>query len=193
MRFVPFLRMAALNGSIVRGEETPQSDIDILIIAKSGRLYTCRFFATLLVHLTGWRRHGRKTAGRICLNCYLSDEALDITPEYKKSIPKVVRAYKYMIPLVDDGISKKFIAANRWFSKHKVKGSEHSRLLKEMVFANCPKKPTQVFNNMLLGKFGDYLEEKLMTLQTKRIISGRRKGDEIFVSEKVIKLHPKKS
>lgn len=193
MRFVPFLRMAALNGSIVRGEETPQSDIDILIIAKSGRLYTCRFFATLLVHLTGWRRHGHKTAGRLCLNCYLSDTYLDITPEYKKSIPKVVRAYKYMIPLVDDEISKKFIAANRWFSEYMVKGSKHSQLLKELVFADYPKKPTQAFNNMLLGKFGDYLEEKLMTLQTKRIISGRRKGDEIFVSEKAIKLHPKKS
>jgi len=38
--------MAGLNGSIVRGEENEESDIDFLILARAGRLYTTRFLAT---------------------------------------------------------------------------------------------------------------------------------------------------
>ena len=84
LRFVPFLRMAGLNGSLVRGEENVSSDIDFLIIAKRGRLYTARFFAIILVHLTGYRRYADKVAGRICLNCYLSDDNPDISPKNSK-------------------------------------------------------------------------------------------------------------
>lgn len=193
LRLVPFLRLAALNGSIVRGEENSKSDIDILIIAKSGRIYTCRAFATLLVHLTGWRRHDKKIAGRICLNCYLCDKSPSIFPENKKSAAKVAKAYKYLICLVDDGVSKKFFTQNKWFNDHKVDGSMHSQFLKEFVFKNFPlAKKNNYLNKVLDRKFGDFVESKLMAYQQKRILKGKQKDDEIFVNERAIKLHPKK-
>jgi len=138
LRFVPFLRMAALNGSIVRGVENKQSDIDILIIARAGRLYTCRAFATALIQLTGYRRHGQKIAGRICLNCYLNDKNPNIFPQRKSSARKVARAYKYLVPLVDDGILRKFFKVNKWFGKYQVRGEKHSQLLKRHCFAKFP-------------------------------------------------------
>jgi len=138
LRFVPFLRMAALNGSIVRGVENKQSDIDILIIASAGRLYTCRAFATVLIHLTGYRRHGQKIVGRLCLNCYLNDKNPNIFPQRKSSARKVARAYKYLIPLVDDGILRKFLRTNRWFEEFSVEGESHSQLLKSHCFSKFP-------------------------------------------------------
>lgn len=131
LRYVPFLRMLGLNGSLVRGQEKEESDIDFLIIAKRGRLYTARFFATLLVELTGYRRKGNLVAGRICLNCYLPDNNLKIAPANPKSRGRVAKAYKYLIALIDDDdFERKFFIANSWFSRYKVSGSKYSRNLK---------------------------------------------------------------
>lgn len=193
LRFAPFIRMAALNGSIVRGGETKESDIDILIIAKDGRLYTCRAFAVLLIHLTGWRRHGNKIAGRICLNCYLNDKSPNIFPENKKSAAKVAKAYKYLICLVDDGVSKKFFAQNKWLNNYRADGSMHSHSLKKFIFKDFPlAKKNNYLNKVLGGRFGDFIEKWLMAYQQKRILKSKQKDDEIFVNERAIKLHPKK-
>lgn len=192
LSFAPFLRMAALNGSVVRGEENKKSDIDILIIAKAGRLYSCRAFATALIALTGWRRHGGKAGGRICLNCYLSDKSLNIFPENKKSAAKVASAYRYLIPLVDNGMASKFLKRNGWFGNFVVKGANHSNFLKKMIFAKYPLKPKRSLEKLLSGKIGDSLEKYLMNDQRKRIFRGFKKGDELFADETQIKLHPKK-
>jgi predicted nucleotidyltransferase len=127
LRWCPFLRLAGLNGSIVRGEQSQKSDIDFLIIAKAGRLYTARFFATFLVALTGYRRHGKKIAGRICLNCYLNDKNPDISPKNPSSNEKVASAYKYLIPLTDENVAaERFFQINTWMNKFTVSGKTYS-------------------------------------------------------------------
>lgn len=197
LRFAPFARAVLLNGSMVTGEDSLNSDIDFLIITQHGRIYTARFFSTFLVGLTGYRRHGKKVAGRICLNCYLSDQKLDISPHDQKSNLKVAKAYKYAIPLVDNGICKKFFKVNKWFkNKLKVKNNKSkitSEFIKEKMFAGFPKKPIRKFERFLSGKFGDYLERKLMKYQQIRILKGKKRGDEIFADKFEIRLHPRKS
>ncbi|MBU1092736.1 nucleotidyltransferase domain-containing protein [Patescibacteria group bacterium] len=193
LRFVPFLRLAALNGSIVRGVENKQSDIDILIIARAGRLYTCRAFAAAFIHLTGWRRHGKKVAGRLCLNCYLNDKSPNIFPHRKNSAKKVAKAYKYLIPLVDDGILRKFYKINRWFDDYSFKGEEHSRLLSSACFKKFPLKPkNQWIEKLFSGRLGNLVEYKLMIYQTKRIYSSATCDDELVATSDEIRLHPKK-
>jgi len=193
LEWVPFMRMAGLNGSIVRGEETEKSDIDFLIIARHGRLYTARFFATIFVHLTGWRRYGDKIAGRICLNCYLSDKKLDITPRDPKSLGKVARAYKYLIPLVDiNRTSNKFFEINKWFCGYKVAGSKYQRKLIDEISPRGPEKPVRFFEIYLKGSVGNWVEKKLMDYQVKRIVAGKKTGDETVATQDEIRLHPKK-
>lgn len=192
LAYTPFMRAVLLNGSIVTGSETQESDIDFLIIAKHGRLYTTRFFATALAGLTGYRRHGNKVAGRICLNCYLSDNKLDISPYNKRSNLKVARAYKYAIPLIDDGISKKFFAKNRWFANYQIKGEQTSIFLATKYYMDFPIAPRRNMERLLNSKVGDWVEKKLMRYQQTRILKGKKIGDEIFADEFEIRLHPKK-
>jgi len=193
LRFVPYLRLAALNGSIVRGEETKKSDIDIFIIARAGRLYTCRAFATALIHLTGWRRHGNRVAGRICLNCYLSDYNPDIAPRDSKSRKKVAWAYKYMIPLVaTPGVSEKFFRTNRWFDRFWVRGLNCQVKLRRQLTPKAPARPEYFLEFVLSGKFGWWFEKKLMGWQRRRILAGKRPGDETVATKFEIRLHPKK-
>jgi len=212
LRFVPFLRMAGLNGSLSRGEAKQSSDIDFLIIARDGRLYTARFFAVLLVALTGWRRSGKKIAGRICLNCYLSASHPDVVPHNPQSNKKVAIGYRYLIPLVDDGkTAKKFFKINKWMGKNLKCRMQNEKFqpkadppltekfkiinkyLKEKIFLEYPKQPKRTFEKLLSGRFGNFVERKLMDYERRRILGGACRGDEIFADEKEIRLHPQKN
>lgn len=193
LSFVPFLRLAALNGSMVRGEDTQKSDIDFLIIGESGRLYTVRFFASLLVGMTGWRRHGKMVAGRICLNCFLSAKKLDITPKNPKSKKKVAWAYKYALALVEEGaIIDKFFKTNDWFEKYTVPRQAYSEKLRNDEFKFYPIRRRKISEKLLSGKFGDFLEKKLMDYQARRILRGKNLYDETVATKTEIRLHPKK-
>ncbi len=193
LALVPFLRLAGLNGSVVRAEETPESDIDFLIIARSGRLYTARFFATTLVHLTGWRRHGQKVAGRICLNCYLNDEHPTLIPSNPVSCFRVAEANKHFVPLVGDKeAEEKFWRANGWFGSFKVEGEEYANELRRALARKGLRRRVAASELFLRGNFGDWLEKKLMDWQTRRIISGAAEGDEIIANKEEIRLHPRK-
>jgi predicted nucleotidyltransferase len=193
LSFVPFLRLAGLNGSIVRGEDTQKSDIDFLIIGESRRLYTVRFFATLYVALTGWRRHGKRVAGRICLNCFLNDKSPDIRPKDPRSNKKVAWAYKYTVPLVQEGrITEKFFWSNDWFLNYKVPGQKYSERLQDGFFRFFPIRRRKISEKVLSGRFGDWLEKKLMDYQQRRILKGKNLFDETVATKSEIRLHPKK-
>jgi hypothetical protein len=193
LRFVPFLRMAALNGSLVRGDEKASSDIDFLIIAKRGRLYTARFFATLLVHLTGHRRYGDKVAGRVCLNCYLNNQNPDISPRDPKSRQKVANAYKYLIPLVEESkMYDKFMGSNVWMKKYPVSGGKYQVCLIKKLIPYGPVRPIPILNWFFESTIGDFIEKRLMNYQQKRILHGKDGFDELVATEKEIRLHPKK-
>lgn len=193
LSFVPFLRLAGLNGSMVRGEDRKESDIDFLIVAQENRLYTVRFLATVLVALTLWRRHGKMIAGRICLNCFLSAKKLDITPKNPKSKKKVAWAYKYTIPLVQEGrITEKFFKTNDWFLNYKVPGQKYSENLQEGEFRFFPIVRRKRSEGFLSSRFGDWVEKKLMAYQQKRIENGKEEFDETIATKTEIRLHPKK-
>lgn len=196
LRLVPFLRMAALNGSVASGNDNIKSDIDFLIIVKSGRLYTARAFAILLISLTSWRRRDRdpNPAGKICLNCFLSDTHPDISPKNKKSRQKVAFSNKFLITLVDiGGVEENFFKINSWMNKFTSSSGKYSKELKKTLVPSGAHKPFRLFEPILSGRFGDFVEKILMNYQVQRIISGKRKGDETVASKSEIRLHPIKT
>ena len=71
--YVPFVRMVALTGSTALENASPESDIDVLIMSAKDRIWTTRFFITLVAHFTGKRRYGNKIKNRICLNHYIAE------------------------------------------------------------------------------------------------------------------------
>jgi len=68
-----------------------------------------------------------------------------------------------------------------------------NKYLKEKIFLEYPKQPKRTFEKLLSGRFGNFVERKLMDYERRRILGGACRGDEIFADEKEIRLHPQKN
>lgn len=182
-----------MTGSLARGEATGKSDIDFFIVTKKGRIWTCRTFVTILVSLTGYRRHGDKIAGRICLNRYQTEDNLDIKPH------NLYHAFDYSKakPLWEtDRIYSRYLKENRWI-KQKF-GYAIGRLDCHADARNDITSRLAMLTRRIGERIFDsnWLEDKLKQYQSKRIQSDARTLNspegKVFISDKELRFHPLK-
>lgn len=110
LRFLPFIRMIGVTGSLAMEKGERDSDWDLLIVLKKDRIFTGRAIVTLFLHIIGKRRHGRKTRNRACLNYFLTDESLEIGTKDLYS----AHEYRFLIPFFGWPTYRKFEMTNRW-------------------------------------------------------------------------------
>jgi hypothetical protein len=118
LRYVPFVRMIAGSGSLSLNNTTPDSDLDLLIIVKAGRLWTARLMLLLLAQLSGRRRTywDVKAPDKLCLNHYLTDESLAISPAIQNIYTAI--NYTHLVPLYGYDTYQRFLAANHsWLTQ----------------------------------------------------------------------------
>ena len=111
----PFVKGAFVSGSVAGGWVREESDIDILVVVKGGRIWTARLFLTLFMSILGIRRHGNLIANQICLNHYINENSLEIP------LKSLYNAHTYinLIPLVDRaGTFKRFFKKNSWIQRY---------------------------------------------------------------------------
>ncbi len=116
LRFVPFVRMAAVTGTLAMKNPERDSDIDFLVILKQTRIWTGRLLVTAMVHLLGKRRYGKKIKNRICLNYFITTGSLEI----KKKDLFAANEYTFIYPLFGWRVYEKFCRENfGWIKKLK--------------------------------------------------------------------------
>lgn len=74
---VPFIRSVSVCNTLSFDNCDEDSDIDLFIVVKDGRIFTARTLASLLFHLFGVRRHGQKIAGRFCLSFFATEDMFE--------------------------------------------------------------------------------------------------------------------
>ncbi len=194
MQIAPFARLVMGSGSFSLGNTRKDSDVDLLIVAKKGRIWTTRTFFTLLTSLLGVRRYKDKTEDKICLNHYITDKSLRIPFE------SIYTAHLYChILSVYDGeedrkLFRRFQEENEWMKKYlesyEFSNLEGFRSIKRNKILNSISK---LFEFILSGKIGDYFEKKMSEIQTKRIKKdplNMKKGGRITISNDQLEFHP---
>lgn len=112
---LPTVRLIGYSGSLAMLNGTREDDIDLFIIASSGRLYTTRFILTILAIVCGVKRQrGLKSApDTICMNLFFEENNLKV-PEIKKN-EYIAHEILQMIPYdIKGDIYDRFIWANNW-------------------------------------------------------------------------------
>lgn len=190
LRIVPFLRMVAVCNSLAMGKIDENSDIDLFIIAKRGRLFIVRSFVTILLHIFGVRRHGKKIAGRFCLSFFIDDSSLDLSRIAIENDVYLAYWMKTLKPIIDDGVSMEFLRANSWLSDYfeNIIPEDHVLVPEEKASTNSKK----TFENMFGGSVGQKLENFLKKWQTKRAHKKLGKLPDksgIFIDDHILKFH----
>lgn len=113
LRFVPFVRMVAVTGTLAMKHAKANSDWDTLIVLKEGALWRGRTLLTILLHLGGKRRHGKHITNRVCLNYFATTEGMEVPAKDLYSSSE----YMFILPLFGCRMFKSFQARNHWISK----------------------------------------------------------------------------
>lgn len=195
LRFIPFIRMVAISGSIGYLNVKEESDIDVFIIIKDGYVWFTRFFITLFTHISGKRRHGKKIKNRICLNFYTSDKAIDLDHlAYEKDI---WFAYWFLtiVPIFDLGVYDNFYESNKWVSEFAKNHIKHEIAQYWKVRDDVFSKSIRRFMEFLLyNRFGRFLNSFLKSIQLLKMRQNKNSkmnnGDNsVVVNDSMLKFH----
>lgn len=193
----PFMQAAFVSGSVAGGWVREESDIDILVVAKKGRIWTARLFLTLFTSILGIRRRGNLIANQICLNHYINEDSLQIP---FKSLYNA-HTYVNLIPLIDrKGTLKRFFKKNSWIQSY-VWQSETLGESEEYIYQFPVRRFLERFTMLdrgldelvLSGILGDMVERAARLIQLYRIkqnpLTGKA-GGRIQADDFQLEFHP---
>lgn len=169
-RFVPFMDFVLAAGSLATGNLHENSDFDVIVGVREGKIFTVRFFSVIFFGLPGWRRekltHGEVASDKICLNHFVAPKRYCLSPPYNEYWQNL---YHNLVPIL--GSREKideFFKANVWLTPAREYGIKsynsnpfHLKLGDSMF--------KSMMEEILSGQFGSWLEKKLKNVQVKRI------------------------
>jgi hypothetical protein len=170
---LPFIRMAALTGSLAVQNVSKDADFDYMLVTAQGRVWTARAFALLLNRLV------RPFGHTICPNLIVSETALEWPLHDLYSARELVQ----MIPIAGMNVYRNLMQANGWASEFLPNAFMESGSL-------LPKKQEQapalqrLLENPLRGTIGAKFEAWEMTRKIARFSKQPGFGEEtIFTAE----------
>jgi hypothetical protein len=158
---LPFIDLVFGSGSLVLGRIRRESDLDVLTIVRSGRLYTARFFCLLTFGWLGRRNHLDKSNEGVCFNHILTREVFRLPQphfEYDRFL------YSNLVPVYGEGalINEFYQANSDWLGVRRVFEDDLRYYHKISGFKRGAE-------YLLGGQVGDWLERWLMKIQLKKI------------------------
>ena len=102
IRFIPFVETVFVCNTVAGGGVKKESDIDVFIIIKNGRLWLTRFLTTIILSIFNLRRNKKHIANKICLSFYATNDGLDLS-KIKIADPDIYLIYwlENLIPVYD--------------------------------------------------------------------------------------------
>ena len=194
MQIIPFTKLVMASGSFALCNTRKDSDVDLMIVAKWGRIWTVRTFFTLLTSFFGVRRYKDKTEDMMCLNHYITDKSLRIPFESLYT----AHLYYHILSIYnsdeDRKLFLKFQKENEWMKKY-LENYEFSELegLRSIGRNKMLSFISKLFEFILSGKIGDYFEKKMSKIQSERIKKdplNMKKGGRITISDTQLEFHP---
>lgn len=190
-KYCPFLRGVSVCNNLAFSKINENSDIDLFIIAKDGRLFTARLFITLVLQLANVRRYANKIAGRFCLSFFVDDSRLNLKDLAVSNDVYLAYWIKSMKVICDDNVFAEFFDKNLWINEYfenKVNVSDNYVMVKKNsngIFRN-------VFEFLLTGYIGNFLEKILKKWQISRANKKALKLADRFgivIDEHMLKFH----
>ncbi len=145
---LPFVRMVAVTGALAMDNSACGDDVDVLIVAARGRVWTARLFAVGLVYA------GRLFGDTLCPNYVVSEDALAIETR------DLFTAHEFaqMVPLYGLSVYDRLRQANAWVYEYLPNAHTPMREVREVHAGPVGRAFKRVAEFLLGGRFGSALE-----------------------------------
>jgi len=192
-KYIPFVDFALAAGSMATGNVREESDFDVIIGARPGRIFTARFFAILAFGLFGWRRtkisHDETAKDKICLNHFITEKSYRLSSPHGKYWQTL---YKNLVPVygAPEAIQAFFDANKEWIGEPVALGDDTRYRYRAPSFFK-----KNIKEAFLTGKFGDKVEAWLKKLQITKIERSLKEDEpgykpRIIYSDTELEFHP---
>lgn len=194
LALAPYLRGVFVSGSMAMNNTTEDSDFDVLIISKPGRLYTCRLFLWLISSVLGVRRKRfeKKAPDKLCFNHYLTGNKLRLTHQ---SIFNAQTYINLKPAMMGREMINSFFASNLWLNDYaynfKIQNNSAGRSVKPpAIFSSIASSVEFILNSA----FGNYVENFLKNFQQNRIKANPatyESGGRVVFTDNELEFHPR--
>ena len=193
LSYLPFIKSIAVVNSLAFFNCDKKSDIDFLIITERNKIWTARALSSVLMHILGLRRYGKKVAKRICLSFYISEEKLDLSYIAKNNLGFFVAFWiAQSAPLINKGRAfNRFKDSNMWVSRY-LPNTGHN-ITNYYIDFKYPVLSSFVSKTLEFLLRPHFVENMARAIQTKHIKRVQEKiGDPISVmfNDYILKFHP---
>ena len=191
---LPFVEMVAVCNNLAYDNPTEESDIDLFIVIREGRMWLARLLVTLVLQFFGVRRHGNRIAGRFCLSFFVTPKKigmgeLQLDPED----PYLAYWTKLLAPVYGEEMYDRFVDMNKgWLDeKYGIRFSETNR--KQIVFRGkgAFKRSTEwLFGNRIGNTLESWVRKIWMSRTSKKAATLGPEAS-VVVSDDMLKFHNK--
>lgn len=193
LQWIPGVKLVAVCNTLAFAASKPESDIDLFIVIRKGRMWMTRLLITTVLHVLKVRRHHQKIAGRFCLSFFVTEDALDMR---HIALPgeDIYLAYwmATITPVIDRGAYISFMSANKNFIAESLPNffrTSPQHLLQSNRFSKVLRKSLEFLGGGLLGDIAESLVRLLLYRRTKRKAQQLDAGADVRVSDTMLKFH----
>jgi len=197
-RYIPWLVMAPYvqallaSGSLAMGSAGPDSDWDMFVVVRAGRLYTARAFLLGLTWLTGrlrTKRH-RVAPDRFCFNHYVTTDGL----AFRHRGIFTAHALANLVPVHDPAhYAARLRQANAWADAYIALPGPLAAAHREAPRPRAAAAVRWLLEAVLNTPLGDALERLLRRWQQRRIAREpvtRERGGRVVADDRELEFHP---
>jgi hypothetical protein len=188
-RHLPFIDFVLAAGSMALGNVHPDSDFDVIVGVKPGRIFTARFFCILLFGFLGKRRkklsHKEAASDKICFNHFITPKSYRLAPPHSIYWQEL---YKNLVPIYGSKEKiREFFKANDWMGER-----IYNDDLRHEFYEPSP--VGKFLEKILSGRLGDFKEKILKQIQIKRIKNSLKGGlgfePRLIYNDDELEFHP---
>lgn len=120
--YIPFVDFVLAAGSLALGNVHPDSDFDVIVGVRTGRIFTVRGFCIALFWPLGLLRRRsdlkKLSSDKICFNHFVTEKSYTLSPPYNVYWQEL---YRNLVPVYGkEAATELFFTANKWSGRKEV-------------------------------------------------------------------------
>lgn len=197
IHWIPFVEAVFLCNTVAFGWPKKESDVDVFIVVKQGRLWLTRFLVTARLSFAKLRRNRKHISDKICLSFYTTDDNLDLSRIcIDKEDVYLVYWLNFLIPLYDPKQLRVDLQKNNKWVQSFVSGFYIAKTLPHYAIQNSRISYIikRFFEIVWFEMYGSLLETQAKKLQKLKMKKNKnslqdKKDTRVVISDSMLKFH----